>query len=91
MTDAQIKSLNQIVQDAATKLAEHFGSVQILCSLHMESGQTLSITKGQGDWYARQGLAHEFINRDMAQEIAVEIAEKQQPPPDNGEEWKQPE
>lgn len=27
-----------------------------------------------GDWYARQGLAHEFIEKDKAQEIGVSVA-----------------
>lgn len=62
-----------IVEQAASKLGEHFDAVQILASFH-DSGGTSCIKRGGGNWYARQGMAHEFINMDIAKDAAVEIA-----------------
>ena len=76
-----------MIQDAANRLGEHFSSVQILVSWPNEKGGTKSCKKGYGDWYARQGLAREFINEDVANEHAIKIAEKLEPPPDDS--WKQ--
>lgn len=70
----------------ARKLAEHFDSVQILVTW-TENNLTYCGKVGAGDWYARQGAAHEFINQDAAQDQAREIAKAMpQEPPDD--EWK---
>lgn len=53
--------------------------VQVLMSWNTE-GQTRSLHTGMGNWYARQGLAHEFINADVAQENAQQIADAIRPP-----------
>ncbi len=60
--------LEKIVVD----LSEHFDAVQILATW-MDGGATKSLKPGSGNFYARQGLARELINEDMAQEIAVAI------------------
>lgn len=64
-----------ICEEAVARLGEHFDAVQIFVSLPMDGGGTRCIKKGGGNWYARQGMAHEFINEDMAQEIAVKVNE----------------
>lgn len=64
------------------KLGEHFDHVQILATWN-EEGLTKAAYSGCGSWYARQGLAHEFINKDIAQENAHQLAEKINPPPDD--------
>lgn len=69
----------QSIDDALKILCEHFESVQILAS-YEEGGQTRCCSNGSGNWYARQGMAHEFINQDIAQENAHQIAEKMNPP-----------
>jgi hypothetical protein len=75
------------------ELGEHFDAVQILVSWN-EEGNSELLTFGCGNWYARQGMAHDFITRDQAQTQAAELAEQlpNPPPPsaDDGEEWKQP-
>lgn len=74
----------KLVDDAATALGEHFNAVQILVS-QTELGRTRCIKSGVGDWYSRQGMAHEFINEDVARENAVQIATELNPPDDG---WK---
>lgn len=69
----------EIVDRAVNQLGEHFSSVQIMVSFN-EEGLTKCIKRGSGDWYARQGMAHEFINADIAQENAAQLAEKINPP-----------
>lgn len=70
-------------------LMEHFDAVQILVSSTAPCGGTESVFQGAGNWFARQGMAHDFINRDQADTNAIRIADKIQPPPDeDGETWK---
>lgn len=69
----------QLLQDAAHRLGEHFDAVQILAS-RTEGGRTFCSKRGVGNWYARQGMAHEFINEDVAQENAVQLAQALNPP-----------
>lgn len=67
----KIEQLNSII----AQLVEHFDAVQLLVSV-TEEGRTSYRAIGAGNWYARQGMAHEFINADVAQVHAAEIAEK---------------
>lgn len=67
----------RILDEAATRLGEHFDAVQILASSN-EGGTSSMVSSGCGNWYARQGMAHEFINSDIAQDTARQIAEKLQ-------------
>lgn len=71
-------------------LGEHFEHVQIMVSWDAE-GQTNSLKRGTGNWYARQGMAHEFIQRDQALENAEAIRKVLPPPepPDDADQWKQ--
>lgn len=79
-----VSEQRELVERAAVALGEHFDAVQILVSV-AEDGKTRCIKSGVGNWYARQGMAHEFINEDVAKENAAEIA-NQLNPPDEG--WK---
>lgn len=65
----------QICKLAAVNLTEHFEACQILAT-YTENGQTFHVMQGVGNWYARQGMAHEFINKDVAQENAYQISER---------------
>lgn len=76
----------KLIEECAAKLGEHFEAVQILASW-TDQGVTHGSKRGCGNWYARQGLAHEFINQDMAHEHAVQIAEHLNPP-DDSDTWK---
>jgi hypothetical protein len=58
----------KLVDSALQRLAEHFDAVQILVSWKPDgSGNTKDLFQGSGNWYARQGMAHEFIRLDEAQ------------------------
>jgi len=74
----------EILDKAALALGEHFDNVQIMVTW-MEGGITKSCCRGVGNWHARQGIAHEFINMDIAQENARQIASELKEPPDD---WK---
>jgi hypothetical protein len=52
-------------------LLEHFDAVQILASRSDHEG-THDVMRGGGNWYACQGMAHDFITRDRAQSEAHE-------------------
>jgi hypothetical protein len=76
----------RILNKASAELGEHYDAVQILVTWN-EEGLTKSGALGCGNWYARQGMAHEFITKDVAQENARQISEAITPP-DEGSEWK---
>ncbi len=71
MTDAEAMTLIELM---AAQLGEHFDAVQIMASRN-EEGLTGCFKRGCGNWYARQGMAHEFINEDVAQENARKLSE----------------
>lgn len=86
--DRTPSELEAIVQSHVNALMEHFEVVQILTSLTSQNG-TESVNLGAGNWYARQGMAHEFIGRDRAHTSAHEIAKIiPSSPPEEGDEWK---
>ena len=87
MSMSENDRLAAICEEFAAKLGEHFDAVQILASWN-DGGLSYCIKRGSGNWYARQGMAHEFINADMAQEQARQIAEAMPSPPDDGDDWK---
>jgi hypothetical protein len=65
-----------ILDNAAAQLAEHFEAVQISVAWIEESSRegTSSEHAGRGVWYARYGLAQEFIDRGKAAEIGDAVA-----------------
>lgn len=81
--------VNEMLDEIAAKLGEHFDAVQLMVTWN-EEGITYAAKRGSGNWYARQGLAHEFINADIAVENARQLAEIMPKPEidDDGEEWK---
>jgi len=82
------KEITELINKTASDLGEHFDAVQILVSWN-DNGQTTASYSGCGNWYARQGMAHEFINSDVAQENARQMKGiLPNNPPDNGESWK---
>lgn len=69
------KEAETILEDAAAKLGEHFDAVQIMASWPAGEGKgTVCSKRGIGNWYARQGMAHDFIQSAAARENAAEIA-----------------
>ena len=79
MNKAFVDSKVSVMDRHVAALMEHFDSVQILCSVRIPDGSgTQGFARGGGDWYARQGLAHEFINREEATEVAQAISETEE-------------
>lgn len=69
------KEAENLLEITAAQLGEHFSAVQILVSWPAGEGQgTACAKRGVGDWYARQGMAHDFIQSYQARESAAEIA-----------------
>lgn len=67
--------LNDLADSCIQRLLEHCDAVQILMTGSRIGGdQCWSLARGGGNWYARQGLAHEFINSDVAQENARQLS-----------------
>ena len=82
------RELESLAENFVAKLGEHCDAVQIMLSWN-ENGQTYCLKRGCGNWYARQGMAHEFINEDIAADTARQIASSINPPDsDDGDEWK---
>lgn len=71
------EELERIVDDSLARLAEHFEVVEIFAS-RVEPDGTRCIKRGMGNWYARQGMAQEFIGLTRADEI-VERMNQQNP------------
>lgn len=71
------------------ELAEVFDHVQILATWDSE-GSTKTLKRGFGNWHARVGMAHEFIDWGRSYDAAKEI-QKILPtdPPDDADQWKQ--
>jgi hypothetical protein len=63
----------QVVKECLHKLGEYFSDVQILAT-KMDGNQTDRCFLGVGNFYARLGMAHDFINNDNAKETAGQIA-----------------
>ncbi len=70
----------RILQGSCAQLAEHFDAIQILASRVREEGDTLRVWWGSGNWYARQGMAQEFIHTEQAREIAQAIRPAEEEP-----------
>lgn len=67
--DQRIEKMRQAVE----ALIEHFDSVQIMASI-TEDGSTNAHYVGRGDFYARLGMAHEFIENDKSQITARDLS-----------------
>lgn len=80
----------KIVEKHLSALMEVMDSVQILGSWQEEERGTSKIIMGRGDWYARVGLAHQFIKDDQNEDMALFLAQELKEPPDAAEEWKEP-
>lgn len=68
------KDAENLISQVAAQLGEHFDAVQIMVTRNVEA-VTSACYRGCGNWYARQGMAHEFIQQDKAQIEAIELAQ----------------
>lgn len=81
--------LAQKIQGILADLGEHFDAIQILGTYVQDDGHTARVSMGIGNWYARQGVAREFLDMDAAVTTAHEIGKVlPRPNDDDGEDWK---
>lgn len=62
--------LYERADSVAASLSEHFDAVQILVSKLQSDGSTTIMYVGKGNYYARTGMAREFLENDRAKTIA---------------------
>lgn len=81
----------ELVDRIAAQLGEQFECVQILVSTCLENGKgTESVYSGFGNWFARQGMARDFVTKDDASTHAKHLADRLDPPPqDESEAWRE--
>lgn len=68
----------KVLEDCLHRLGEHFDAVQILAT-RVQEGWTQRCVRGTGNFYARLGMAHEFIQEDAARESAKQISKELKP------------
>lgn len=64
-----------LLEEAAARLGEHFDAVQIMATW-TQDGTTSIAAAGVGNWYARKGMAHAFIEEEQAEDAARHLAEE---------------
>lgn len=69
------------IKECLAKLGEFYDHIQILAT-NEEEGKTGRCFSGSGNWFARLGMAHEFINEDMVNENAKKIGQAIHPDDD---------
>ncbi len=72
------KQAYKMLRAHALQLSEHFDSVQILASFPTSDGGTHGMAAGEGNWYARLGTAHEFIEKAKAEGLVEAIKEERE-------------
>ena len=73
MTIPERDSLVKYLDEQLAEMGEHFEHIQILVSNQDDTG-TWTISRGLGNWNARQGMAARFVKDDEAQEAARFVA-----------------
>lgn len=68
----------RIVDKSVSDLREFFPDVQVLVSWPDDdrNGNTFDCFRGNGNWYARAGMAREFLMRDESKTTAHEVSKK---------------
>ncbi len=82
MDDAERKVLEDLLDKHLRELGEHFPDIQLMVSWTNENGNTEDLMRGRGNFYARLGMAREFLNRDASMISAREIKRELEPPDD---------
>lgn len=68
------EELGKLVEDAAAALGEHYDAVQIMVS-NSDGEGTRCIKRGVGNFYARLGMAREFVEQDSGEVLGSKIAD----------------
>jgi hypothetical protein len=79
--------LEKLLDQHLVQLSEHFDAIQIVASvaprahateeLGTEAGDTLSIAKGVGNFFARRGLVDDWIESQRARTIAHAMRDRE--------------
>ena len=66
-SDERKKREQALVDAAVQSLGEHFDTVQVLVTRESDDGEkdTVSIARGAGNWYARQGQMLHWLERGL--------------------------
>ena len=64
----------ELLDAHAARLSEHFDAVLVVASYMEPDGTWTAVSSGEGNWYARQGMAAQFVEQAKAEGIANEIA-----------------
>lgn len=78
MSPEELQRKADIVNKCISIMSEHFDAVQVHACFLTPENQTQRLSLGSGNWYARKGMAQEFLEMDQAQTVASEI-EKARP------------
>lgn len=68
MDDAEEKHLQALLKKVCGQLAEHFDSVQIVCTKRGDDDMTMTVAEGTGDYYARMGATWAWVTRQEEQQ-----------------------
>lgn len=77
MTDAEKLA---VLERHVNELAEIYDHIQIMGTWLRPDNTTASHKRGSGNWYARLGMAREFLSDNEAENTAAAIASKLEPP-----------
>jgi hypothetical protein len=64
----------ELLNAHAARLSEHFDAVLVVASYMETDGTWTAVSAGEGSWYARLGMAAQFVEQARAEGIANEIA-----------------
>lgn len=67
--------LNSEVDKALDVLMEHYDALQIVGTYVDDRGQTVLLSRGRGNWYARRGAMSEVLDRELAETTAGAIGD----------------
>lgn len=85
--DIEKEKQDALLQSAVDFLAEHFDTVQIVCTQSYCGMVDSHYSKGCGSFYARLASLQELLWRDEARTKHDAITEISTPPPDDSESW----
>lgn len=81
------QEVDAMAMRAADQISEHADCVLILVSVK-EGDSYVMMDRGRGNFWARTGMAQEFLDRAAAQITANELGQVISPP-DEGESWQE--
>ena len=77
MTGIEVRNaFEKVMSDVGEQLPDI--SIQVMATWQ-EDGKTMHMRNGCGNFYARQGMCHDFVNADVACTNARQIVEQLRP------------